>query len=74
MVKDHEKAVQLFERENRTSKDADVKAFVEKTLQTLREHLQMVRDTAAKVGGTLAWSGKKAKGDKDATASSTPKQ
>jgi putative membrane protein len=49
MVKDHEKDVAAFERESNKGDDADVKAWAAKTLPTLREHLQMARDTAAKV-------------------------
>jgi putative membrane protein len=41
LVKDHEKAVQLFSIEAQEGKDADIKAFASKTLPTLQEHLQM---------------------------------
>ena len=46
MVKDHEKAVQLFSTASQESKDADIKAFAAKTLPTLQEHLQMARQLA----------------------------
>lgn len=49
-VKDHEKAVSLFERQSTSGNDAELKAFAAKTLPTLREHHQMARDIAAKVG------------------------
>ncbi len=43
MVKDHEKAVDLFEKESTKGGDADLKAFASKTLPTLQEHLQQAR-------------------------------
>jgi putative membrane protein len=49
MVADHEQAVGLFEA-NGNSSDADVKAFADKTLPTLKHHLQMARDLKGKVG------------------------
>jgi putative membrane protein len=50
MVKDHDKAVALFEKEASSGKDAEAKAWAEKTLPTLREHQQQARDIAGKVG------------------------
>ena len=52
MVSDHEKAVSLFESNGKDAKDADVKAYVDKTLPTLKHHLQMARDLKTKVSGT----------------------
>jgi putative membrane protein len=49
MVKDHEKDVAAFQRESTSGSDADLKAWAAKTLPTLREHLQLARDTEAKV-------------------------
>jgi putative membrane protein len=43
MVKDHEAAVKLFQRQADRGGDADVKAFATKTLPTLQNHLQMAR-------------------------------
>lgn len=43
-VKDHEKAVKMFQKTASNAKDADVKAFAAKTLPTLQEHLKMARD------------------------------
>jgi putative membrane protein len=53
-VRDHEKTIALFEREAKGGKDAELKAFAEKTLPTLKEHLTMVRDVKSKLakGGT----------------------
>jgi putative membrane protein len=48
-VRDHEKTIALFEREVKTGKDAELKAFAEKTLPALKEHLTMVQDLKAKV-------------------------
>ena len=50
MVKGHDKAVALFEKEAANGKDAETKAWADTTLPTLREHQKMARDTAAKVG------------------------
>ena len=49
MVKDHDKDVGEFEKEARSAKDPDVKAWAEKTLPTLKEHQSMAHDIANKV-------------------------
>ena len=46
-VKAHEDTVRLFEKQAKDGKDAEVKAWAEKTLPTLRHHLQMARDLKA---------------------------
>jgi putative membrane protein len=51
MVKDHEKAVSLFEQVSTTSSDPEIKAWAAGTLPTLQEHLKIARDLQAKVGG-----------------------
>ena len=43
MVKDHEKAVSLFQKQSESGKDADVKAWAAKTLPTLQGHLEMAK-------------------------------
>jgi putative membrane protein len=48
MVSAHKEAVALFEREVKSGKDAETKAFAEKTLPTLQEHLKMAQDLSAK--------------------------
>lgn len=54
MVNDHVQDVALFERESSRTKDADLKAWVDETLPTLKEHRHMAQETAAKVGaGTV---------------------
>lgn len=45
MVADHKKDIAAFEKEAKNGKDADLKAFAEKTLPTLRDHLQMAEQT-----------------------------
>jgi putative membrane protein len=51
MVSGHEKAIQTFETAVSTVKDRDVKAWAEKWLPTLREHLQLARKAVNKVKG-----------------------
>jgi putative membrane protein len=50
MVKDHNTDVALFEKQAKSGKDAETKAWAEKTLPTLREHQTMARNIAEKVG------------------------
>jgi putative membrane protein len=50
MVSDHKKAVEAFEKEASDGTDADVKAFVSKTLPTLKSHLSMAEDLQNSVG------------------------
>lgn len=44
----HKEAVSLFQREAKGGKDAETKAFAEKTLPTLLEHLKMAQSLSAK--------------------------
>lgn len=50
MVKDHKKDVAEFEKESTKASDSTLKSFVQNTLPTLREHLQMAQTIAPKVG------------------------
>ena len=43
-VKAHEDTVSLFQKESQKAKDAEVKAWAEKTLPTLQHHLEMAKD------------------------------
>jgi putative membrane protein len=45
-VKDHKKAVSLFEKESKHGQDRDLKAFATKTLPTLKKHLRMAEKIA----------------------------
>jgi len=51
MVAGHEKAIELFENEAKTGRDADVKAWAEKCLPTLREHLKLAQAAVKDVKG-----------------------
>jgi len=42
-IKDHEKAIKKFEKASANAKDADLKAWVDKTLPKLREHLAVAQ-------------------------------
>jgi len=42
-VSDHEEAVALFQKEASSGTDPDLKAFAQKTLPTLQEHLKMAQ-------------------------------
>jgi len=49
-IKDHKKDIAEFEKCRNDVTDADVKAFIDQTLPTLRNHLQMARTAAKSVG------------------------
>ncbi|HEX3071450.1 MAG TPA: DUF4142 domain-containing protein [Thermoanaerobaculia bacterium] len=49
MVKDHEKDIKEFEKQSKDAKDADLKAWVTKSLPTLQDHLKMAKETKAKL-------------------------
>jgi putative membrane protein len=76
MVADHNKDVAEFERAAKTVKDPDLKAWVEKTLPTLQEHLKMAQSINAKLAGSSA-TGESATGSthgsKPGSTTSTPK-
>lgn len=52
MVKDHEKAVAMFQKESTDGKDADAKAFAAKTLPVIQSHLDMARSMMTKMSGS----------------------
>jgi putative membrane protein len=49
MVADHRQDIAAFEKEAKSGKDPEVKAFAEKTLPTLKEHLQLAQQAQAAV-------------------------
>jgi putative membrane protein len=49
MVSDHEKDVSEFEKQADSGNDRDFKAFAVEVLPTLKLHLELARETAAKV-------------------------
>ena len=49
MVQAHKESVTLFQNEAKNGKDADARAWAEKTLPTLQEHLKMATEINAKV-------------------------
>ena len=51
MVKEHKKDVREFESAAKDISDPDLRAWVEKTLPTLQQHLQMAQDMESTVKG-----------------------
>lgn len=62
-VADHDKAVALFEKQSRSGKDAELKAFAARALPTLKEHQRMAREISSRVGGKTDNSAKTGKQD-----------
>jgi putative membrane protein len=52
MAEDHEKDVAEFQTESVDAKDTDIKEFASSTLPTLKEHLKLAQDLAAKTGAS----------------------
>ncbi len=52
MVSDHEKTVALFQKEIAGGKDAEAKAFAEKTLPTIQGHLEMAKKMMSSMKGS----------------------
>jgi putative membrane protein len=50
MVDDHQKTIALFENASSNLSDPNIKAFASKTLPILREHFDMARTIAERVG------------------------
>jgi len=57
-VKAHEDTIKLFQTAAKEAKDADVKAFAQKTLPSLQGHLEMARKLAGNSGSGNAATGK----------------
>ena len=67
MARDHNKDLKMFNREATRAKDPDVKAWAAKTLPTLQQHQDQVKQTASSMNEPLptngwAWPGDKAAG------------
>ncbi len=54
MVKDHTKDVAEFQKAAKNVKDPDLKAWADKTLPVLEQHLQQAREVAQKLGVKVA--------------------
>jgi putative membrane protein len=48
MVSAHKEAVSLFQREAKSAKDAEARAFAAKTLPVIQGHLKMAQDLSAR--------------------------
>ncbi len=57
MLKDHEQAVSLFEREAKDGQNKELKEFADKTLPTLKDHLSMARHLTGHEEKSTAESG-----------------
>jgi putative membrane protein len=53
MVKDHKMDVAKFKKASKKVKDPELKQFVDKTLPTLEQHLELAKETATKVGAKV---------------------
>ena len=49
-VSEHRKTISLFEKEDRSGQNPELKTFATNTLPTLRRHLQMAQDVSAQIG------------------------
>ena len=54
MVEDHNKAVKLFQKEERSGHNTELKQFAQKTLPTLEEHHKMALELSRKLSQTAA--------------------
>jgi putative membrane protein len=54
MVEDHNKAVKLFQQEERSGHNTELKEFAQKTLPTLEEHQKMALELSRKLSQTAA--------------------
>src|SRR4029453_16620859 len=54
MVADHNKDVAEFQRQSKSAKDPDLRAWATKTLPTLQDHQKSAKEISAKVKGSAA--------------------
>jgi putative membrane protein len=52
MVKDHKKAIELFQKEAKGGKDQDLQKFAQETLPTLQQHLDMAQKAQEQVSAS----------------------
>jgi putative membrane protein len=52
IIEHHQKDIQLYEQEANNGTESGIKSFAQSTLPTLREHLQMAKQTQAKLGSS----------------------
>lgn len=71
MLKDHKKDVKDFEKQAKSAKDPDVKAFAGKTLPVLQEHLKMVQSLHDAMGKGSRTSDARSTGAQPATGTAT---
>jgi putative membrane protein len=71
MVKGHSKGIRKCEMASQRSQDDDIKAYAQKTLPVLREHLQIAKQTAQSVGVDSADLAAAESEDDDAEATGT---
>lgn len=64
MVKDHQKAVAMFQKESTGGKDADAKSFATTTLPVLQSHLTMATSMSGKMMNMKSSDKMKSGGDK----------
>src|SRR5262245_52529849 len=54
IVKDHEKAIEMFERASKELKNEELKEFATKAIPALKEHLAMAKEVRGKLEGASA--------------------
>jgi putative membrane protein len=74
-VKEHKKAVTLFDDEGKNGKDPELKQFAQQTLPTLQEHLRLAQDLDQKIRTSRTETSQLNRGDRSGAAgtSTTPR-
>lgn len=67
MVKDHRADLKELQKQAKSGKDPELKAFAQKTAQVVQEHLNMAQQVAADVGAKGGTKNASAKRDKSAS-------
>lgn len=50
-VEDHQAAIAMFDKARRTLRDRDLRAWVDRSIDTMREHLRMAQNLAGQLAG-----------------------